>query len=590
MVSHASKWIRIYDIPETSQHKKGFTIYKVISMLYPESCPDAVTKITVWKRYNEFKKLYRELKSKHRSLRLAHKFPTLPNHPFFKRFNADVILERRMAILAFLEYIAKEPELFTSDVFVKFFESSHMPSNLLSGSINSIRADLHLPSEPEYFSYSSISSEDEHTLSDTDSISTLSSLNAATQVVDLLADPLRKSTTSLTKLSKKVSTDSLAPVSEDVDSASIQSEALSVRNANFSNEYIIDAALYITEATEMELAKNYEKAFSAYKQGIDILLSNAKYDTDFDRREKVRFKVDRYLLRAEKIYNMYLSPEIRQINEISQSESQNTIQKPLAELYKYKAIKIIESGMLVIHSDTQELSFVKVIHKTSKYSSDCLILPDNVPYMIKLNNYYDCENAVFLILQYCCGSKLLDYIQQMHSLNGSYFDLSAEYMDSDSESEGSYSDLINEYAAKGDASNTLEIDGMLMKSQQLLNTIEEALTKIPESPIQIDGAEIAKATDVFERKLSDRSLQDDFEFKPTTVNIKDVTKWAAQLLLALEKLHVLGVVCCDLNMNNLLIDDTGDLHLNYLALTKLIVLLIGGVMVLFCMNFLWECL
>ncbi|KRT80904.1 hypothetical protein AMK59_5148, partial [Oryctes borbonicus] len=331
MVSHANKWIRIYDIPETSQHKKGFTIYKIISMLYPESCPDAVTKITVWKRYNEFKKLYRELKSKHRSLRLAHKFPTLPNHPFFKRFNADVILERRVAILTFLEYIAQEPELFTCDVFVKFFESSHMPSNLLSGSINSIRADLHLPCEPEYFSYSSISSEDEHTLSDTDSISTLSSVNASTQVVDLLADPLRKSTTSLTKLSKKVSIDSLAPVSEDVDSTSIQPETPSLSNADFSNEYIVDAAMYITEATEMELAKDYEKAFSVYKRGIDILLSNVRYDTDFDRREKVRFKVDRYLLRAEKIYNVYLSPEIRQINEITKSESESTVQKSLAE-------------------------------------------------------------------------------------------------------------------------------------------------------------------------------------------------------------------------------------------------------------------
>lgn len=33
MVSHADDWIRIYDIPETSQHKKGFTLYKIISMV-----------------------------------------------------------------------------------------------------------------------------------------------------------------------------------------------------------------------------------------------------------------------------------------------------------------------------------------------------------------------------------------------------------------------------------------------------------------------------------------------------------------------------------------------------------------------------
>ncbi|KRT80903.1 protein kinase, partial [Oryctes borbonicus] len=93
-------------------------------------------------------------------------------------------------------------------------------------------------------------------------------------------------------------------------------------------------------------------------------------------------------------------------------------------------------------------------------------------------------------------------------------------------------------------------------------------TKVPESaslPLQIVDSEIVKADDVFERKLSDRSVHDDFEFKPVTVNSKDVTKWAAQLLLALEKLHVLGVVCCDLNMNNLLIDEAGDLVLTYMC-------------------------
>ncbi|KRT80905.1 hypothetical protein AMK59_5149, partial [Oryctes borbonicus] len=162
--------------------------------------------------------------------------------------------------------------------------------------------------------------------------------------------------------------------------------------------------------------------------------------------------------------------------------------------------------------------------------------------MIKLNNFYDCENAVFLILQYCCGSKLLNYIQQMYSANGNSFDINGEYMESDNDSEGSYSDLINEYAAsklqtsktnitgnnfdknitkisadfgktsiEKDTSNNLEIDGMLMKSQQLLSTIEEALTKVPESaslPLQIVDSEIVKADDVFERKLSDRSVHD----------------------------------------------------------------------------------
>lgn len=33
MVSTHEKWIRIFDIPEISEHKNGFTIYKVVSMV-----------------------------------------------------------------------------------------------------------------------------------------------------------------------------------------------------------------------------------------------------------------------------------------------------------------------------------------------------------------------------------------------------------------------------------------------------------------------------------------------------------------------------------------------------------------------------
>lgn len=35
------------------------------------------------------------------------------------------------------------------------------------------------------------------------------------------------------------------------------------------------------------------------------------------------------------------------------------------------------------------------------FSYDDLILPDDVPFMVKLENYYISENAIFLILEYC---------------------------------------------------------------------------------------------------------------------------------------------------------------------------------------------
>jgi hypothetical protein len=76
--------------------------------------------------------------------------------------------------------------------------------------------------------------------------------------------------------------------------------------------------------------------------------------------------------------------------------------------------------MLVLHSELQQLFYIKVgtvswaisrasltplhfqvIHKTMKFLNDNLILPENVPYMVKLYNYYNCENALFLVLEYC---------------------------------------------------------------------------------------------------------------------------------------------------------------------------------------------
>lgn len=61
-----------------------------------------------------------------------------------------------------------------------------MPANQLHSNINSIRAELNLPEEPEYVSFLSSNSDDERTFSDTDSISTLSSLGASAQVLNHL--------------------------------------------------------------------------------------------------------------------------------------------------------------------------------------------------------------------------------------------------------------------------------------------------------------------------------------------------------------------------------------------------------------------
>lgn len=65
-----------------------FFIIIVYIQLYPESCPDAITKVTVWKRFNDFKKLHREIKALHKKLNITSKVPNLPSSSLFKRYFA----------------------------------------------------------------------------------------------------------------------------------------------------------------------------------------------------------------------------------------------------------------------------------------------------------------------------------------------------------------------------------------------------------------------------------------------------------------------------------------------------------------------
>ncbi|KAJ9580090.1 hypothetical protein L9F63_004282, partial [Diploptera punctata] len=118
-------WIRRFTVSDPRRHKKGFTIYKVSSIVYPRVSPEAVTKVVVWKRYNDFKKLHQELKTKHQKLHLQDRFPIFAKAKFFGRFEDEVVEERRKCAVTLLEFIGDHPPLFTSAVFVKFFESGY---------------------------------------------------------------------------------------------------------------------------------------------------------------------------------------------------------------------------------------------------------------------------------------------------------------------------------------------------------------------------------------------------------------------------------------------------------------------------------
>lgn len=120
-------WVRTFSVSDPVLHKKGYTLYKVTSKVFPKNSIEAETQVTVWKRYNDFKKLHKALFTIHQSLHLKDIFPPFAKARFFGRFDENVIEERRKSAYELLEFAAKHPPLFTSQVFVKFFEGGHTP-------------------------------------------------------------------------------------------------------------------------------------------------------------------------------------------------------------------------------------------------------------------------------------------------------------------------------------------------------------------------------------------------------------------------------------------------------------------------------
>lgn len=145
----ANVWVRIFEVTEPTRHRRGFTVYKVVStvsisliqnillltfifkihlhtcflfQVFPKSFPESATKITVWKRYSDFKKLHKELEQIFKQLYLKGEFPEFPKAKVFGRFEHEVVEERRKAALLLLEFTANHLQLFTSKAFIQFFE------------------------------------------------------------------------------------------------------------------------------------------------------------------------------------------------------------------------------------------------------------------------------------------------------------------------------------------------------------------------------------------------------------------------------------------------------------------------------------
>ncbi|XP_014904553.1 ribosomal protein S6 kinase delta-1 [Poecilia latipinna] len=187
-------------------------------------------------------------------------------------------------------------------------------------------------------------------------------------------------------------------------------------------DYLVEAAKQIRMALDSEVNEDYEAAFSYYKNGVDLLLNGVQLDPNKDRREAVKRKTTQYLKRAEEIFITHLQDNLGKGGTHLGGYSSlrfrpiRHLSSPVEDLEMCKVVGISDKVLIVQSMVNKEMFVVKSLVKSSWESRDqTTIIPQGVPYMVKLLRYYVSEDAVYLHLEHVKGGRLFSKLHKLRN-------------------------------------------------------------------------------------------------------------------------------------------------------------------------------
>lgn len=375
-------WVHSFTVTETQLYNRKFTIYRINVVIFPSNQPAALSCFTTWKRYSDVKELQQRLAKRVKRERLAIKLPSLSKFKnrsgFFDRFHNDVIEGRRQLILELLEFIGTEPSLYSCDLFTKFLQSGYTPHMSSRDTVDDANGGTEFLSPESSFSTSHL----------------LCALDQSDR---------------RTSESEDHSSSSLAESEQVNTAASSQTpggEATLPRY--FSSDYIVEASERFTEGVLREVNDRYSEALAIYKEGIEILLTNVRTETDPSRLRVAKEKAAKYITRSENLYEHFLKPSTSGADPLSRTVTPRTKmasrELPIHQLAKYKVLRVLDDNVMSVQEVTTRRYFIiKSIDRTEEWieGAQCgeAELEAELAYMVPLVAYFVTEFVIFLLLQ-----------------------------------------------------------------------------------------------------------------------------------------------------------------------------------------------
>ncbi|KOB79303.1 Ribosomal protein S6 kinase-like 1 [Operophtera brumata] len=465
-MSAKDKWIRRFSVDETVKHKNGFTIYKITSVLFPLQSPEAVSSVSVWKRYSDVERLHKSMRSLHAGLHLHGTFPTLPRYSYFKRFQQEFIAEHRL--------------LFTSTEFVNFLQE--LPTGVdETDFISQIpiyeAAEVELRPSPintkvnSYESLSSIESIDSDLY---DELSKLSIEKSRPSIRRVLPDLINFDVPSTSKFEDYHTRDKTGNTdSEDyhtrVSTGNTNPDCHRVTTGNTDSDY---HNRFTSGNTDSE---DYHTRFSTGNTNIDYHTRFTTGNTDSDTTSLNSNLESSSMCEFESRSSMSLYSK-RSALSLSNAESKTRTEDSY----------VFEAGyMLNLAARCEDMGdFQRAFECYKVAETRTPVLPTVIPYMVPLHAYIETNNLLFLILSYAPGEKLFDYIKnyakslpttpsRVVNLENVFAEPKNKF-DSENNINSDNVDSANVDSANVDNRN---VDELVLKSQKLLLNVDKVLTE-----------------------------------------------------------------------------------------------------------------